>query len=216
MDYEEIAAALGVAKSSVSLWVRDLPRPGRLSTAEGRKRSAEGARRYWARERPARAAQRAAARAATAAQIGELADRELLIAGAIAYWCEGAKSKPYRLSEEVNFINSDPNLILFFLRFLEMAGISRDRIRYRVHIHESAEVEAATRYWANLVMAGIDQFHRPNLKRGNPRTPRKNIGTEYRGCLQVRVHKSCELYRQIEGWAAGIMTAASVGSQRLA
>ena len=31
MDYEEIAAALGVAKGSVSLWVRDLPRPARLS-----------------------------------------------------------------------------------------------------------------------------------------------------------------------------------------
>lgn len=27
LDYEEIAAALGVAKSSVSLWVRDLARP---------------------------------------------------------------------------------------------------------------------------------------------------------------------------------------------
>ena len=42
MDYEEIATALGVAKSSVSLWVRDLPRPARLSYAECRKRSAEG------------------------------------------------------------------------------------------------------------------------------------------------------------------------------
>ncbi len=33
-DYEEIAAALGVAKSSVSLWVRDLATPARLSHAE--------------------------------------------------------------------------------------------------------------------------------------------------------------------------------------
>jgi hypothetical protein len=41
MDYEEIAAALGVAKGSVSLWVRDLPTPARLSYAECRKRSAE-------------------------------------------------------------------------------------------------------------------------------------------------------------------------------
>src|SRR6476661_2676925 len=47
-DYEEIAAALGVSKSSVSLWVRDLPRPVGLSYEECRKRSAEGARRYWA------------------------------------------------------------------------------------------------------------------------------------------------------------------------
>ena len=41
LDYEEIATALGVAKGSVSLWVRDLPRPARLSYAECRKRSAE-------------------------------------------------------------------------------------------------------------------------------------------------------------------------------
>ena len=47
-DYEEIAAALGVSKSSVSLWVRDMPRPERLSYEECRKRSAEGAQLYWA------------------------------------------------------------------------------------------------------------------------------------------------------------------------
>ena len=96
MDYEEIAAALGVAKSSVSLWVRDLPTPARLSYAECRTRSAEGAARYWAAERPAREATRTAAREAAAAEIGELTDREILIAGAIAYWCEGSKNKPYR------------------------------------------------------------------------------------------------------------------------
>ena len=59
LDYEEIAAALGVAKSSGSLWVRDLPVPERLSYAECRKRSAEGARRYWTAERPVREARRA-------------------------------------------------------------------------------------------------------------------------------------------------------------
>src|SRR5579859_877142 len=42
LDYEEIADALGVSKSSVSLWVRDLPRPARLSYEECRKRAAEG------------------------------------------------------------------------------------------------------------------------------------------------------------------------------
>jgi len=96
MDYEEIVAALGVAKSSVSLWVRDMPIPARLSDVECRKRSAEGARRYWAAERPAREARRAAAREVAATEIGILTARELLIAGAIAYWCEGCKTKPHR------------------------------------------------------------------------------------------------------------------------
>ena len=55
-DYEDIAASLGVSKSSVSLWVRDIPRPPGLSAEECRKRSAEGSRRYWEAERPAREA----------------------------------------------------------------------------------------------------------------------------------------------------------------
>jgi len=91
LDYEEIAARLGVSKSSVSLWVRDLPVPTRLSYDECRKRSREGTRRDWAAERPAREAARAAVRAAAAAEIGQLTDREILLIGAIAYWCEGTK-----------------------------------------------------------------------------------------------------------------------------
>src|ERR1035441_10990200 len=122
LDYDRIAAKLGVAKSSVSLGVRDIPRPERLSYEECRKRSAEGSRRYWEAERPVREARREAVRAAAAAEIGPLTSREILIAGAIAYWCEGTKSKPHRRSEVVEFINSDPGVILLFLRFLGVAG----------------------------------------------------------------------------------------------
>ena len=60
---------------------------------------AEGTRRYWAAERPAHRAPRTAVREVAAAQVGELTDREVLIAGATAYWCEGAKSKPHRRSD---------------------------------------------------------------------------------------------------------------------
>src|SRR3984885_15399989 len=93
LDYEEIVAELGVSKSSVSLWVRDLPRPPRLSYEECRKRQAKGVRRYWEAERPIREAERQAISAAAGAQIGPLNDREILIAGVVAYWCEGAKKK---------------------------------------------------------------------------------------------------------------------------
>jgi transposase len=54
LAYHEIAARLGVSKSSVSLWVRDLPVPERLTYGECRKRAADGAQRYWAIERAAR------------------------------------------------------------------------------------------------------------------------------------------------------------------
>lgn len=206
MDYEEIAAALGVAKSSVSLWVRDMPRPARFSTAEGRKRTAEGALRYWAAERPAREAQRAAERAAAAAEIGELADRELLIAGAIAYWCEGSKNKPYRRADRVVFTNSDPALIQFFLRFLSVAGTPKENLTFRVYIHETAGVRSAESFWLKVTAARPEQFLRPVLKRHNLATVRRNVGDGYHGCLRIDVRRSSGLYRKIEGWAGAIMS----------
>jgi hypothetical protein len=208
-DYEEIAAALGVAKSTVSLWVRDLPVPARLSSAECRKRSAEGTRRYWAAEHPARQARRAAVREAAAAQIGELSDRELLIAGAIAYWCEGAKSKPYRRMERVAFVNSDPSLIRFFLRFLDATGTPRTRLSFRIYIHESADVQVAERFWLEITGAATEQFRTPTLKRHNPKTARRNLGEDYHGCLRIDVNGSADLYRKIEGWAAAGMAVRS-------
>jgi transposase-like protein len=207
MDYEEIATALGVAKGSVSHWVRDLPRPARLSYAECRKRSAEGTQRYWEAERGVREARRASERAAAAGEIGDLTDRELLVAGAIAYWCEGAKSKPHRRYERVVFTNSDPSLIRFFLRFLDVTGTPPADLSFRICIHENADAESAQRFWLEITGARRDQFLTPTLKRHNPKTVRKNVGEDYHGCLRIDVNRSSDLYRKIEGWADEIMSA---------
>ena len=125
----------------------------------------------------------------------------------IAYWCEGTKSKPYRMDQQVRFINSDPALIRLFLAFLDRAGVSRHRLRFCVHIHESADVEAATRYWARVTGAALDQFVRPVIKHHTPRRPRPSGNADYHGCLRVSVIKSSTLYREISGWAHGVMTA---------
>ncbi len=123
--YNEIAAELGVSKSSVSLWVRDMPRRrahGLRGVSAGATPTAcprTGRRSNFAAKRGGR---RSGSRAA--AEIGGLSEREILIAGAIAYWCEGAKNKPHRRSEQISFINSDPRLIMFFLTFLAVAGVT--------------------------------------------------------------------------------------------
>lgn len=209
-DYAEIAAALGVAKSTVSAWVHDMPWPDRLSYEECRQRSIDGSRQFWAAERPAREARREATRAAAAAEIGDLSGREVLITGAIAYWCEGSKSKPHKFRERVTFINSDPGLIKFFLRFLCAAGVEPGRVRFRVQIHESANVTAAEHFWLIVTGADAAQFHRATLKRHNPRTVRKNVGHDYHGCLVIDVHQSADLYRRIEGWVRAGLSSGTV------
>jgi transcriptional regulator with XRE-family HTH domain len=201
LSYAQIAARLGVSKSSISLWIRDMPRPAHLSPEESHKRAVAGLRQHWERKH----AYRDEFRAAASREIGQLTDRETIIAGAIAYWCEGSKTKPWRTAgARVTFINSDPSLIRFFLRFLDIAGIERTDLVFRVQIHESADVAAAERFWQELTGAPVDQFRRPTLKRHNPKTVRKNTGEDYRGCLVVNVRRSGEFYRKIEGWMSAI------------
>jgi hypothetical protein len=202
LSYNEIVAQLGVSKSSVSLWVRDLPCPERFRYVHSERRQ-EGLRKY----NEARTAGHMAETEAAAAEIGQLTDRELLIAGAIAYWCEGTKSKPYRHADRVVFINSDPGLIRFYLRFLQAAGVDRDDLILRVCIHESADAKAAQRFWVEVAGVSTSQFRSPTLKRHNPKTVRMNVGGNYHGCLRIDVRRSGELYRKIEGWASGVMTA---------
>ena len=208
LNYKQIAAQLRVSKSSVSLWARDLPRPEGLSYEESRKRAAEGLRQYWATERPLREAERKAVKEAAAAEIGHLTDREVLIAGAIAYWCEGAKNKPYLQADRVLFTNSDPALIGLFLGFLDAAGIDSDELMCRVQIHEHADVDGAQEFWLGVTGLDAMQFRRPTLKRHNPKTNRKNTGDDYHGCLRIEVRRSTALYRKIEGWAGAAMTSA--------
>lgn len=200
MTYDEIAAKLGVSKSSVSLWVRDMARLPRLSYAENRRRCAEGVRRYWEKERLVRETRREAVRAAAATEIGTLSDREILIAGAMAYWCEGSKVKPPRKSLQVSFINSDPELIKFFMRLLAAAGVASGQLVFRVLIHEGGGVLAAQRYWQDVTGASPAQFRKPTLKRHKPKTIRKNTGLGYHGCLRIDVLRGADLYHRIEGW----------------
>jgi transposase len=204
--YVEIAAELGASKSSVSLWARDMPRVGRISPEEIRKRKAAANARFWAAESPRREARRRAITEAAAAQIGRLSDREVVIAGAVAYWCEGSKNKPYRQQyNRVSFIDSDPKLILLFLRFLTVVGVAEERIRCGVAIHESADATEAQRFWQETTGLPAEQFRRPTIKRHNPKTNRMNTGNDYRGCLVIHVLQGLELYRQIEGWARAVM-----------
>ncbi|MEW2300420.1 helix-turn-helix domain-containing protein [Streptomyces sp. NPDC006655] len=204
--YDRIEAELGCSRSSVSLWVRDLPRPERRSPSEQAKLAA---RKRWEHELAIRDTERQETKAAAAREIGGLTDRDLFMAGVALYWAEGSKDKPYDRRENVIFVNSDPGVIELYLAWLDLLGIERERLRFTVMIHETADVIGAEQYWGGLVGADRSAFHKTTLKKHNPKTVRKNVGSDYRGCLAIRVSKGADLYRRIEGWWKGMVAEAS-------
>lgn len=78
-------------------------------------------------------------------------------------------------------------------------------------IHESADVESAERFWANLVGADHTAFAKTTIKKHNPRTVRKNTGASCGGCLVIKVRQGADVYRHVEGWWSGMVVA---GEQR--
>ncbi|MEU9502495.1 hypothetical protein [Streptomyces sp. NPDC048196] len=203
--YDQIQVELGCSKSSISLWVRDLPKPERKRTRE---EASAIARRGWEATLRRREEERRRTKDEARREIGELSDRDLLIAGVALYWAEGSKDKPYARREHALFVNSDPGVIRLYLAWLQLLGVKPEHIGYRVMIHATADVSAAERYWADLVGVDVATFQKTTIKKHNPKTVRKNTGDDYHGCLVIRVLQSAELYRRIEGWWYGIVLGA--------
>ncbi|WP_086565768.1 hypothetical protein [Streptomyces africanus] len=212
--YDQIQVELGCSKSSISLWVRDLPKPERRDPTEQAKLAA---RKRWEHELAIRDEERQRTKEAAAKEMGELSARDLFMAGVALYWAEGSKDKPYDRRENVLFVNSDPGVIRLYLAWLNLLGVERDRLRYRVMIHMTADVEGAECYWANLVGIDVSTLQKTTIKKHNPKTVRKNVGESYRGCLVIRVSQGAELYRRIEGWWHGMVSGitASVSSGKV-
>ncbi|HVE99100.1 MAG TPA: hypothetical protein VNA12_07960 [Mycobacteriales bacterium] len=214
-SYGDISATLGVSTSTLHGWLATVeltPAAQAVLYATRAAKLTGGA----AGAHRAAVARDARFRDDASAWLGALSPRELRLVGAITYWCEGSKSKPWRTSRDVHFINSDPQLIQLFIAFLREMGVGRERMTFRVSIHETADVTAAVAYWAELVGVPVADFRRTTLKRHNPRTRRRNVGTGYYGCLTIRVLRSADLYREIVGIVEAVvaMSAALPGRDR--
>ena len=113
MSVKEIARVVGVARSSVSLWVRDIPlTDDQLESLRQRNpaynRQLRGANRNAERGRARRLAYQQEGR--SMAQRGDT----LHVAGVMLYWAEGDK----RSRNAARVSNSDPEVLKLFMRFL--------------------------------------------------------------------------------------------------
>jgi hypothetical protein len=210
----EIASELGIAKSTAYQWVRDIPLDAdarkalfareHSSTAGHGRMMAEARWSEYRAERDVRQAERVNN---AAESVSRMTRDELIRIGAMIYWCEGTKAKPWNSTRRITFVNSDAGLISVFLAFLHAIGVEPASIDFRVQIHETADVEAAVQWWAASVGVEPETFRRTSLKRHNPKTVRHNTGADYHGCLIVSVRRSRAIYDMVEGLVIGVVRA---------
>jgi len=145
-----IAAELGVARSTVSLWVRDV-----TFVAQPRNRGAPSHRVHP--QRAARLREIEELRSEGVARIGELSRKEHLVAGVALYAGEGTKR-----DGAVRFSNCDPAMVAFFLGWLRsFFAVDEARLRLRLYLHQGLDLEAANDFWSGLTDIPPSQFGAP-------------------------------------------------------
>ena len=204
--YPEILREVTVAKSTLWSWLRGIDLSDEVKEQFRLKEiaRAEIASKAWHEMRASRTTY---IQQIGVEEVGSLSARELWLLGVALYWAEGSKEKEHSPGSGVAFSNSDPKMIQFFQRWLlESCSISKQELVYELYIHQNrrADTEDMVRYWA--VVLGCESSHfRVYYKTHKPKTVRKNVDADYRGLIRIKVRRSSELVRKIDGWTSGIV-----------
>jgi hypothetical protein len=208
-SYNEIMAVVPVAKSTLSLWLRDVGLSKKQTQLFSIKKRLAQLRGGEARHTD-RLERTAVVMDEAKNMIGNLTKRERLLIGTALYWAEGSKEKTYRPSVRLDFANSDPDMIRFHVAWLrEVLGVSDSDIQVTLHIHENRlqELEDFKSYWLNATNLTLENYTKPVIKRHKPKTKRHNVADTYHGLVAIRVRRSTMLNRRILGWIHGIIAA---------
>ncbi len=142
----EIATELGVSKSSVSLWVRDVvftPQPRHRPTFVS-PHPHHVAKLAEIEEMNRRGVER----------VAKLGDEAFFAAGIALYAGEGGKT-----DGAVTFANCDPLMIACFCRWLRrFFAVDASRVRVRLYLHVGLDLEAAEAFWSQLAQIPRSQF----------------------------------------------------------
>ncbi len=179
----DIAEELHVAKSSVSLWVRDVdfvPRPRRT----GRNRTPNALQR-------AKADELERCRVDGIKTVGSLSDREFLMAGLALYAGDGAKG-----DGQVRFANSNDSMVAFYCSWLRtFFEIDESRLRIQLYLHVGLDLDAAISHWSAVTAIPADQFTKPY--RAVPDNSIRHSKHVY-GCAHV-AYSCVHTHRQLMG-----------------
>lgn len=161
-SYSQIKAAIGVNKSTLSGWLKDMPLSSQqfhdLGVIERRvesyketcrKRKEKILKSIYDEEEK---------------NILPLSKRDLFIAGLFLYWGEGGKTSQGSLT----LSNTNPGMIRFFIYWaINSCNISKDKIKIRMHLYRDMDIEEETEFWIKHIGVQREQFSKPYIKDSN-------------------------------------------------
>jgi hypothetical protein len=190
LSLNEITAKTGAAKSSVSLWVRDIELTGEQKavlqeknpaysgwhSTENRAKASQSIRHTWALRRMAY--QEDGKRMARKKDAN-------FIAGCMLYWAEGSKNR-----NTLRFTNSDENMMRFFAGFLKnhfKVGDEDIGVTVRFYSSSGLSVDDVEEYWEGILGVPRRCFKKAEIDHDKRATSGQKIKYKY-GICAVQVN----------------------------
>lgn len=204
---KNIANSVGVSKSVVSRWCRDI-KLSNVQIKRLQKKMAEGSymgrMKFLERVRKARKDETEKLRKEGLREVGNLTNRDLFIGGIAMYCSEGTTSLN---AEQTSFSNSDPQMILYMIKwFKDVCGVSNDRFSVQVRINKvhQKRIKEIESYWSKLTRIPLNQFTKTVLISAISKKKYPNPENYY-GTVRISVHKGVKVRRKIIGWIDGLL-----------
>ncbi len=202
MSYGLIGEQLGVSKSTLSNWLKDLPYTPNEQVLSRIKR---GQGSYGLHRRQMRIDEIYRLNARGVSEVGKVSKRDLWMVGLGLWIGEGSKTM-----EQIRLVNSDPRVVRLFINWLrEICELEDENITIAMHLYPDSDEHSSMRYWMNITELPKKQFRKTQIDRRVGKKLSK-IGKTPHGTLHITVvshhnpDKGVRLYRRMMGWISGV------------
>lgn len=197
-SYGMIVEKLGISKSTLSCWFKDLPFIPNKNVIERIKRGPfkSGQIRHNQRVKNTIGIKKAAKK-----ELGEISKRDLWMLGVGLYIGEGDKAY-----EMVRMINSDPRVIKLSIRwFRDICGLKNENMVITLHLYPDNNIVKCVKYWSKVTGIPTTQFRKTQVDIRNDKVSKKRKMLPY-GTAQISIiskgnpNFGVNLHRKIMGW----------------
>ena len=189
LSYKDILTEIKASKSSLSLWLRDLPlTPLEKKYLKERQDSniSRGRIKVASVLHENRLQRDRGLFAVTKQEFDAHKDDSLYVIGIALYWAEGS-----RRSSTFSFTNSDPDMINVMLLWIERFWFtSRKNIKVRLYIHKPYAHENCEQKWSEKISVPLANFQKTIYK---PTSRLVKKRPDYVGCLRIELGKTTNL-----------------------
>jgi transcriptional regulator with XRE-family HTH domain len=160
LSYSQIKEKLGINKSTLSGWLYDMPL-SEERIKELRDFSPQRIERYRNTMRVKKENRLENVYKKVSKDIGVFSKREIFLLGLFLYWGEGTK----RSNCSVVLTNTNPAMIKFFIKWLELFGVKKKDLKIRLHLYSDMDIDQGIDFWVKELKIPRNQFQKPYIKK---------------------------------------------------